>query len=191
MSSTNTAAEAILNSCRALYSLGADHALYQSPSPAQLAEIAELHYQHISHLLGDERAGAELYRRWEPIAASAPDDGRTWGSVDEINAANIAAGHHWFQPATIEYFESRTYGTVHHGRYFISSELPPYGDRQYKVRYADHLGRITTSDAGPFDNYTKARIWLNEQVNCGAVQSWGPESTEQQDVPRETSGASR
>lgn len=113
----------------------------------------------------------------------APDDGRTWPDVDAIKAANNRIDHHWFSPAAMRGFRSKTYGTVHYGRYFISSEQMEAGaPRRYKIRVADHLGRVNTVNDVTnreepwtdidFNSYTHACKWLAGRIADGSLPSW-------------------
>jgi hypothetical protein len=63
-------------------------------------------------------------------------------SIAAIKAANRAAGHFFFSADTMKFFKSKVYPTVYGGRYFVTSEQPPHGDREYQVRWADDRGHI-------------------------------------------------
>lgn len=70
-----------------------------------------------------------------------------------VRAANAASGRHWFEPATLRFFESRPGRTLYGGRYFISSEqfVPssgPSAARRYTVREVTPDASIGT--AGEF-----------------------------------------
>jgi hypothetical protein len=101
---------------------------------------------------------------------------KTFTSTDEILAANRAHGHYWFAPDTVRFFESRVYGSVHFGRYFISSERQDDAPRRYKVRMADEAGAVTTPEGQPLDgfvNYAAAQRWLEDEVDGGRLPSFG------------------
>jgi hypothetical protein len=76
-------------------------------------------------------------------------------SIREIEQANVAAGQCWFSPSSLRWFASRVHGQVYGGRYFVSSECAPYGERRFTVREAivsgDDCGHIET--VGEFGQY--------------------------------------
>lgn len=77
-------------------------------------------------------------------------------TIDEIRAANAAAGFHFFEPATLRFFSSRVGRTVYsgtRGAYFVTSERDTVGGypRRYTVRRADETGRVET--VGEFQGY--------------------------------------
>jgi hypothetical protein len=63
-------------------------------------------------------------------------------SIDEIRAANKAAGQHWFAPSTLRFFSSRIGGTVYGGKFFLTSERGPDNVRRHTVRVARADGTI-------------------------------------------------
>jgi len=67
-------------------------------------------------------------------------------SIDAIRAANKSAGWHWFSPETMRFFNTRICGTLHGGRFFVTSERisPRGGVRRYTVRVAHHDGAVST-----------------------------------------------
>ena len=67
-----------------------------------------------------------------------------WESMQQVREANEATGQHWFSPSTIRWFNSRIGRTLYGGRYFISSEQPPRGERMWSVREAMPDGTIET-----------------------------------------------
>ena len=71
---------------------------------------------------------------------------RVYLSIQEIRKANAARGHFFFEPATMRFFSSRVQDAagVIGGRYFITSERPPNGDRMFTVRVANDDGSIDT-----------------------------------------------
>jgi len=79
---------------------------------------------------------------------------RKFRDLDEIKAANKAAGHHWFNPSTLRFFSSRVNATLYQGRFFITSERPHHDERRlYTVRAAHEDGSIGT--VGPFYHYSR------------------------------------
>ena len=69
-------------------------------------------------------------------------------TIDDIKTANKVRHHHFFDPETIRFFNSRTLPEVYSGPggiFFVTSERVDTGPRFYKVRhfYPD-TGGITT-----------------------------------------------
>lgn len=72
-------------------------------------------------------------------------------TIETIKAANEAIGHHFFEPDTMRFFKSRILAEVYEGPggvYFVSSERPPVGPREYRVRRANPDGTISTMSTG-------------------------------------------
>ena len=72
-------------------------------------------------------------------------------TIETIKAANEAIGHHFFKPEIMRFFGSRILAEVYEGAggvYFVSSERPPFGPREYRVRRANPDGTITTMENG-------------------------------------------
>jgi hypothetical protein len=72
-------------------------------------------------------------------------------SIDDIKAANKAAGQHWFSKSTLAFFSSRIGGTVYGGKFFVTSERGPDNVRRYTVRVARPDGQVETT--GTFQRY--------------------------------------
>jgi hypothetical protein len=80
-------------------------------------------------------------------------------TIQQIKDANHAAGHHWFEPATMRFFKSRVSGPVI-ANMFVSSEQGPHQDRRYyTIRIAGDDGDIDT--VGDFQQYTSKATALN------------------------------
>lgn len=67
-----------------------------------------------------------------------------FSTVGDIKAANRGAGRYFFCPDAVRFFRSRSYAGVHLGRFFITSEQSPYGERRYTIRRASDDGAIDT-----------------------------------------------
>lgn len=77
---------------------------------------------------------------------------KTWSSIDEIKAANKAAGQHFFDDETMEFFDSKIESGVISGRFFITSERFMLDPRRYTVREViGNDGRVVT--ASEFNRY--------------------------------------
>jgi len=78
-------------------------------------------------------------------------------SIDQIKAANAAAGLYFFSPDTMRFFRSRVASSiVYGGRYFITSEqfhalYAADGPRLYTIRRCNDDGSIET--IGEFQGY--------------------------------------
>jgi len=65
-------------------------------------------------------------------------------NIADIKCANRVYGRYFFEPDTMRFFGSRVLDEVYGGRYYVTSEKPPYGPRAYTVRRAGSEGEITT-----------------------------------------------
>lgn len=81
-----------------------------------------------------------------------------FSTLTKIKRANADSGRYWFSESTLQFFSSKfSQGlTVHHGRFFISSEQfvgsdGSKGQRLYTVRIAADDGSI--SDLGDFQQH--------------------------------------
>lgn len=46
-------------------------------------------------------------------------------TIRQIRGANRQAGHHWFDPETMEFFGTSVDNVVYGGRYFVTEDNPP------------------------------------------------------------------
>ena len=98
------------------------------------------------------------YAMRRPLRRSNP-----FYTLKAIKEANAAAGHHFFEPATLRFFRSRVAPGVIGGRFFVTSEQFVGSDgrrapRQYTVRIAHDNGSIQTVDKfQAFSSLAKAR----------------------------------
>lgn len=75
-------------------------------------------------------------------------------NIEEVMAANSAAGFHFFDSGTMLFFASRIHGDLLPGKRFITSEKRCWDDdtRRYTVRKFDvYTGHIET--VGEFNQY--------------------------------------
>lgn len=94
-----------------------------------------------------------------------------WRSIAAIRAANKAAGQHWFDRDSMQFFGARLAGsTVYGGRYFVASRMPPHGSREYLVYSASPEARISTA-AGPFGSLKDA---VSEARGLGSAEKHNP-----------------
>lgn len=98
----------------------------------------------------EERAHREA-KGYGRFAGKGPEAAR-YRSIKEIEDANRRIDHHWFDPDTKRFFNSRVLGPVYGGHYFVSSEKDTHGSRGYSVRKATRHGVIET--VGKFQGYS-------------------------------------
>jgi hypothetical protein len=72
-------------------------------------------------------------------------------SIADLKRLNALNGGCWFEPAEMRFFGTRIETGIIHQKYFITSEQPPHGARQYSVRTFDAAGAIDT--VGEFCSY--------------------------------------
>jgi len=68
-------------------------------------------------------------------------------AIEQVKAANAAIDHHFFEADTLRFFKSHVSPDIYGGRFFVTSEKPPYGDRMFTVRMARDSGEIRTIGA--------------------------------------------
>lgn len=90
---------------------------------------------------------------------------RTISDLKDLNARN---GGCWFSRDSVRFFGTRIESGIIGGRYFITSEQPPHGDRKFSVRSFDSTGMIDT--VGEFCGY----------ATKGAAREAVPGSSDQQ-----------
>ena len=89
-------------------------------------------------------------------------------TISKIRAANKKAGHYFFSPKTMNFFNSKAYGitkTTEKGAYFITSEFFTYSDgskiKTYKVRFCHLSGLIDSVKGEVFNSYDEAKSCLD------------------------------
>ena len=92
--------------------------------------------------------------------------GGTYRTIEEIEAANEAHGHHFFESATKRFFRSRIGQTVYGGRFFVTSEqFDARSPRLYTVRRANDDGSIgTASEFQQFSTSAQAKAWIMHTI---------------------------
>ena len=99
-------------------------------------------------------------------------------SMQQVRAANAAAGGHWFDADALRFFGSRISDTLYGGRFFVSSEQDRNGSawdgaRRYTVREALPGGRIeTVGQFGMFDTRREAVAFARQCAR--ALEGWIP-----------------
>ncbi|HSB55645.1 MAG TPA: hypothetical protein VLD58_14895 [Gemmatimonadales bacterium] len=76
-------------------------------------------------------------------------------TITEIRRKNREAGQHFFDPATIRFFNSTIGRKIYGGRFFITGERfedSPEFPRRYTIRIADDAGHI--HDASEFQEFS-------------------------------------
>ena len=76
-------------------------------------------------------------------------------AISDIKKRNQEVGHHFFDPATMRFFDSKVYDKVF-GDYFVTSEQAPAGLRRYSVRKVNWVtGEVVT--VGQFQEFESLR----------------------------------
>lgn len=95
--------------------------------------------------------------------ASRPPEHRMPTCIAELRALNRKNGGCWFEPGTMRFFGTRICGDVQFGRFFITSEQPPHGPRQYSVRSFNETGDVETEgEFGKFETQAQAQSALRK-----------------------------
>lgn len=99
-------------------------------------------------------------------------------TISDIKRANKNAGQHWFEPATMRFFNSRVGSRVIEGRYFISSEqFNGDTERLYTIREAVN-GGTDIAQVGAFqmwESSAQALSGLRRYLKSGATRISGIE----------------
>jgi hypothetical protein len=85
------------------------------------------------------------------VRLARPKEHKTVASIAELKSLNEQNGGCWFKPAEMRFFGTRIETGIIKGKYFISSEQPPYGPRNYSIRTFDDAGSVDT--VGEFGQY--------------------------------------
>lgn len=95
-------------------------------------------------------------------------------SINDIKERNMTVGHHFFDDATMRFFESKVYDKVF-GTHFVTSERGPTGLRRYSVRQFNwDTGAVeTVGDFQQYDSLSDAyreaeRLGRNEVASDGS-----------------------
>lgn len=88
---------------------------------------------------------------------------KQWTSIDEIRAANKKIGRFWFSQGTIRFFGTIIYEEIYSGRYFVTSEQPPHGPRDYNVRIVNDEGLVSTAKRG-LKTVEIAQSWAEDKA---------------------------
>ena len=86
-------------------------------------------------------------------------------SIGEIKRLMVAMGSHWWDDSSMRYFNSKVYGPVYAGRYFVTSERDgaPYdvaawnGARRYTIRECTNGDLKTIGEFGQYPTLASAR----------------------------------
>ena len=77
-------------------------------------------------------------------------------TINDIVRRNQDAGHHFFDDASMRFFDSKVYDRVFSNAYFVTSEQAPAGLRRYSVRRMDWAsGAVET--IGDFQEFDSLR----------------------------------
>lgn len=90
-----------------------------------------------------------------------------FSSMAGVRAAFSAAGSYWFSKGAMQFFRTKIESSLIGGRYFITSEKPPYDVRKFSVRKVvrHDNGSLTIETIGEFcshETIQEAREALKE-----------------------------
>lgn len=82
--------------------------------------------------------------------------------IGRIEEANRQAGQHFFEPATMRFFNSTVFPRVYGGRYFITSErLDEHHPERFTIRVAFDDGSVQTiGEFRAFDSHEDAVLGI-------------------------------
>lgn len=145
--------------------------------PVQIARILKRYYRAADDS-AEQDAAVSAY---EAETGQPFTDRRGFGCFDylgQIEQANDAAGHHWFEPASMRFFNSKIAREVFGGCLFVSSErFDSSSPRLYSVRMASDRGHVESVGLDGFQAFqhaSTAQIFakaLGKAIKAGAV-SW-------------------
>jgi hypothetical protein len=95
---------------------------------------------------------------------SLPHNALRFDNIDHLKRAVATSGNTFFGVQEMKMFRSRVADDLYDGRFFVTSEKPPHGDREYTVRWVygygetgerHSIGRFDTR----FETLAKARTF--------------------------------
>ena len=88
-----------------------------------------------------------------------------FNNIDQVERINEFAGNHFFSEGALKFFSGKIYPTMFRGRFFVTSEKPPHGDRGYTIRMAQVDGGIETiCDFGCFSSKKQAENFIEKNL---------------------------
>jgi len=83
-------------------------------------------------------------------------------TLDDVINLNHSTDHHFFDPDTMRFFDSRIESPLMRGRFFVTSERGPHMARAFTVRCAGDDGDIGSVGAGFMGYETRAEAveWI-------------------------------
>lgn len=86
----------------------------------------------------------------------------TFDTIDDVISLNRSTGHHFFDPDTMRFFNSRIETELMRGRFFVTSEQGPHMARAYTVRVAGDDGDIGSVGEGfmGYGTLAEATDWI-------------------------------
>lgn len=112
--------------------------------------------------------GSRKFKRLKPLTKVKP----AFRDMADVRAANKALGRHFFDAKTMKFFGSKIESGLLKNRYFITSEQPPHGPREFKVREAIGNGEIQTWSIGP-----REMVYGTKAKASAAVKEFGTRLT--------------
>lgn len=92
-----------------------------------------IRYYRVSTRDADSAKATVLNETNAPESAVA-EVRRFFNTMTEVREAVTAGGSHWFDADTLRFFRTRLSEYLYGGRYFVTSEENPSGERRYTVR---------------------------------------------------------
>lgn len=82
---------------------------------------------------------------------SLPSEARTFFSMEDLEWKVTRSGSHFFDYDTMRWWKSKVSTELYDWRYFITSEKPPTGPREYSVRWVYKYNDSPRLQVGRFD----------------------------------------
>jgi len=100
-------------------------------------------------------------RNVEHYPYSLPHNAMQFDTIDSLTRAVEVSGSNFFSAESMRWWKSKVYDDLADGRFFVTSERGPEGDRVYSVRWVYDYGdgkRLQIDRFDPFyETLTKAR----------------------------------
>lgn len=93
-------------------------------------------------------------------------------TIAELKALNAKNGGCWFEPSSMRFFGTRIESGIILGKYFVTSEQPPHGPRNYSVRSFDSEGGVdTVGEFGAYRNKAQAMEAIKAAVQMESAKA--------------------
>lgn len=78
------------------------------------------------------------------VRQARPPEKQRVTTIAQLKSLNARNGGCWFEPSSMRFFGTRIESEIIRGKFFITSEQPPYGSRKYSLRSFDEEGDVNT-----------------------------------------------